>query len=137
VGYAAAVRVRPPLSILVLFVVAWLAPAAQSAPVGSTRVQVDETCSYRLLSGNAVAFTTSYTLSSARGGRSSSVRVIAGWNIERLYPKAKTAWFVRLGAGQTLRRVVTHRIPSVPRLWAKLRATGRLNCASSYTYTIP
>ena len=130
-------RVRPPLSILVLFVFVSFAPMAESASVGSTRVQVDETCSYRLLSGNAIAFTTNYTLSNARGGRSSSVRVVAGWNIERLYPKAKTAWFVRLGPGRTLRRAVTHRIPNVPRLWARLRATGRVNCASSYTYTIP
>jgi len=134
VGYAAAVRRL--LSILVFLLVGYLALAAGSVSAGSTRVNVHEKCSYKLLSSQGVALRTSLTLSNARGGRSASVHVIPGWNIGRLYPKAETALLVRLRPGQTARRVVTRTIPSVPRLWKQLQAGG-VNCASTYSYKIP
>jgi len=123
------------LSILVVLLVGSLAPAAGSVSAGSTRVRVLEECSYKLLPGQGVVLTTTLTLSNARDGRSSSVQVLPGWNIGRLYPKAKTALLVRLGPGQTVRRVATRRIPSAPRLWEQLRADG-VKCASSYSYKI-
>lgn len=134
VGYAAAVRLL--LSILVLVVVGSLASAAGSASAGDWRVNVREVCSFKLLPDAGVALTTKLTFRHARGGRSTSVRVIAGWNVGRLYPKAETALLVRLSSGQVARRVVTRRIPHVPVLWAKLKAGG-VNCASTYTYEVP
>jgi len=134
VGYAAAVRRL--LSISVLLLVGSLAPAAGSVSAGTTRVNVHEKCSYKLLPSQGVALTASLTFSSARGGRSATVHVTPGWNIGRLYPKAETALIVRLSPGQTARRVVTRRIPSVPRLWKQLQAGG-INCASTFSYTIP
>lgn len=95
-----------------------------------------EVCSYKLLPGAGVALTTRLTFRNAKGGRSTSVRVIPGWNIGRLYPKAETALLVRLGPGQIARRVVTRTIPSAPRLWQKLKARG-IKCASTYTYDVP
>jgi hypothetical protein len=134
VGYAAAV-VRLP-TVFVLLVIGSLAQAAGSVSASDTRVKVHEECSFKLLTGDAVALTTSFTFTNARRGRSTSVRVIPGWNVGRMYPKAETALFVRLGPGQTARRAVTRTIPSVPRLWEKLSA-GRVNCASTFTYRIP
>jgi len=135
VGYAAAVLRL--LSVLVLLVIGSLVSTAGSVSAGgSTRVNVREDCSYKLLADRGVTLTTSLTLSNARGGRSTSVEVIAGWSIGRLYPKAETAVLVRLGPGQTVRRVVTRTITSAPKLWEQLRAGG-VKCASSYSYKIP
>jgi hypothetical protein len=127
---------RPLLSILVLLVLGYLAPAAGSASAGYWRVNVQEVCSYKLLPGAGVALTTKLTFRNARGGRATAVRVIPGWNIGRLYPKAETALLVRLGPGQIARRVVTRTIPSAPRLWRTLKAGG-IKCKSTYTYDVP
>ena len=123
------------LSILVFVVVGCLAPAAGSVSAGDTHFKVNEECSYKLLSGAGIVLTTSLTFSNASGGRSASVHVLPGWNIGRVYPKAETGVFVRLSAGETARRFVTRTIPSVPRLWEKLRADG-VNCASTFSYRI-
>ena len=96
-----------------------------------------ERCSFTLLPNAAVLLTTKLTISNARGGRSASLRILPGWNVARLYPKAKTTLTLRLGPGRSVRRVVTRRIPGVPRLWAELQAAGRINCASTFTYRIP
>ena len=123
-------------AILVLIGVGCLALAAGPVSAVTTRVDVRERCSFRLLPDAAVLLTTRLTISNAPGGRPAVVRVLPGWNIARLYPKAKTALVVRLGPGRTTRRVVTRTIPNVPRLWQKLRSAGRINCASKFTYEI-
>jgi hypothetical protein len=98
---------------------------------------VQERCSFRLLPNATVLLTTRLAISNARGGRFVSVRVVPGWNVGRRYPKAKTSLAFRLGPGRTVQRVATRRIPSVPGLWAELRAAGRVNCASTFSYRIP
>ena len=134
VGYSAAVR--PLLSILVVLGVGSLALTAGAVSAGPTRLNVDEECSYKLLSGEGVVLTTSLTFRNAQGGRSASVRVRPGWNVGRMYPKAETDVVVRLGPGQSARRTASRTIPSAPRLWERLRAGG-VRCASKFTYQIP
>ncbi len=97
-GYSPS-ALRQLLSILVLVLVGYLAAASVSASAG-WRVNVNEVCSSKLLPGAGVMLTTKLTFRNAKGGRSTSVRVIAGWNIGRLYPKAETALVVRLGPGR-------------------------------------
>lgn len=99
-------------------------------------MNVHEACSYKLLPNAGVALTTRLTFRNAKGGRSTSVRVIPGWSIGRLYPKAETALLVRLRPGQVAQRVATRTIPRAPKLWQELKAGG-IKCASTYTYEFP
>lgn len=132
--YAAAVPRLP--SIVALLLIGSLAATGSVAAEGSTRVNVKEKCSYKLLADQGVVLTTTFVLSTARGGRPSSIRILPGWNIGRLYPKAETALRVRLRPGQTVRRAVARRIPRAPRLWQQLRTDG-VNCASTLSLEIP
>ena len=127
---------RPLLSILVLLVLGYLAPAAGSTSAAFWRVNVDEACTYKLLPRDGVMLTTKLTFRNAKGGRLTDVRVIAGWNSGRLYPKAETTVLVRLEPGQTARRTITRTIPSAPTLWRTLKASG-MKCKSTYSYTLP
>ena len=45
-----------------------------------------------------------------------TVRVLAGWNVGRLYPKARSPLVVRLGPGETVKRTVTLRLASASEL---------------------
>jgi len=135
VGYSLpALRLLSILVLLVPLVLGSLAPAAGSASAGG-RVNVHEFCTGKFLPGAGVELTTRFTFRNARDGRATAVRVIPGWNVGRLYPKAETALVVRLRPGQIARRVVTRTIPSAPRLSQKLKAGG-IKCASTITYDV-
>lgn len=99
-------------------------------------MSVQEKCSSKLLPDNGVVLTTKLTMSNARSGRTVTVRLRAGWNVRRLYPKAQTELVVRLSPGQSARRTVTRRFANVPELWKTLQDEKRVNCASTKTYTI-
>jgi hypothetical protein len=115
---------------------ALLAPAASSADTAEARVRLTERCSYRPLTGNGLALETNIRLRNI-GGVAAVVRVIAGWTIERHYPKAKSARTVRLAAGRTVAFTVTRRIPHAPVLRAALAPPVRFDCASRFTLVDP
>lgn len=100
-------------------------------------MDVDETCSFRLLPGGGVVLTSTMVIRNARGGRTASVRFVPGWNVGRLYPKGQFPLFVPLTAGYTARRTASRRFDDAPRLWEMLRAGAGLICASTYTVRIP
>jgi hypothetical protein len=127
--------VRRCLSILLVVLFGCLATAAGNASA-QTQLNLREECASKLLPNNGVALTTTFTMTNARRGRKATVRLRAGWNVGRLYPKAPTELVVRLGPGQSARRTVTLTLASATELWKLLQAKKRLNCASTKTYTI-
>jgi hypothetical protein len=127
--------VRRWLSILSVVVCGCLATAAGNASA-QTQLNLREECASKLLPNNGVALTTTFTMTNARRGRKATVRLRAGWNVGRLYPKAPTELVVRLGPGESARRTVTLTLASAPELWKLLQGKKRLNCASTKTYTI-
>lgn len=110
--------------------------AAGQAAAADTRLKVAERCSFSLLPDNGVQLTTTFTITNARRGRSASVRIVAGWNVGRLYLKAASPTEVRLGPGRSTQRVVKRTLVHAPELWRRLRDDARFNCASTKTYTI-
>jgi hypothetical protein len=128
--------VRRWLSILSVVMCGCLVTGASHASPPKTQLHVNEKCSSQLLPGNGVVLTTNVTITNARRGRNVTVRILAGWNVERLYRKARSELVVRLGPGETARRTVTLKLASAPELWQSLRASKKLTCASTKTYTI-
>jgi hypothetical protein len=128
--------VRRWLSVLSVVGCGCVLTGAGLAAPPKTQLNVSEKCSSQLLPDNGVVLTTNLTLTNARRGRNVTVRILAGWNVEHLYPKARRALTVRLGPGETARRTVTLKLTSAPELWKALRASKKLSCASTKTYTI-
>lgn len=124
------------LSIVLILVCSVLAPAASMAAPPKTQVSVREACASQVVEDGGVVLTTNLTMTNARSGRMVTVRVLAGWNVGRLYPKARSPLVVRLGPGETVKRTVTLRLASASELAKSLRAQKRLVCASTKTYTI-
>ena len=123
-------------STLAVVVTVGLGVAVGQASAVETRLNVQEKCTFILLPDDAVALSTTFTVKNARRGRSASVRIVAGWNIGRLYFKATSPTVVQLGPGRSVERVVKRTVLHAPALWQSLRDDARVNCASTKTYTI-
>ena len=114
-----------------------LLPTAGQSATPKTQVNVREECSSQVLAEGGVVLTTNLIMSNARTGRPVTVRFLAGWNVGRLYQKARSELVVRLDPGESVRKTVTVKLASAPELEKLLRAKKRLVCASTKTYTIP
>jgi hypothetical protein len=135
-GSATLPRMRRWTSTLVVVVSVCLGTAAGQASAVDTRLKVAEKCSFSLLPDDGVLLTTTFTVTNARRGRPASLRLVAGWNIDRLYLKAPTPTVLRLGPGGSVQRVVKRTLQHAPALWKSLRDDARFTCASTKTYTI-
>lgn len=123
-------------STLAAVVCACCGLAAGQASAVETKLNVEEDCSFTLLPDDGVVLTTTFTVTNARHGRTASVRIVAGWNVGRLYLKAAAPTVVRVGPGRSARRVVKRTVLDAPALWRMLRDADRFSCASTKAYTI-
>jgi hypothetical protein len=121
--------VKPFLALAAVAGLASLVPVSQAAPSAEARVLFTEVCRFEPLSDRGVALTTDFTLRSV-GELPAVATVTPGWNVARLYPKARGSRTFRLRVGQTVKFSVTRRLPHAPALRAALKPPARLHCES-------